>query len=357
MTEKEAVKSDGSHTGDVMIRFNVPAEGEGERLDAFLAEASPDEASADFYTAGQLSRSAIARLCTEGRVMVDGKVSTKRQKLRMGDEIVLNLPAPRAMEAKPEDIPLDIIYEDCDIIVVNKPSGMVVHPAAGNPDGTLVNALLAHCGDSLSGIGGVLRPGIVHRIDKDTSGLLVVAKNDASHASLAADIKKHEVQRTYIALLCGAPQEDHGTIDAPIGRHPTDRKKMAILRDPSYHARNAVTHWTIAERYTGASLAVCRLETGRTHQIRVHMSSLGHPVLGDPIYGGETGAVFAQNRALIHGQCLHAAQLVFTHPTTGKAMSFFAPCPADMQQLIDRLRATSGYSEPYKSIEDHTKNQ
>ena len=196
MTEKEALKNPGSQAGDVIIRFTVPNESNGERLDAFLAEASPDEASAELSPApGQLSRSAAARLCEEGRVTVCGKVSAKRQKLRAGDTITVSLPAPRPAEAQPEEIPLDVIYEDDDIIVINKPSGMVVHPAAGNPDGTLVNALLAHCGSSLSGIGGVMRPGIVHRIDNDTSGLLVVAKNDASHASLAADIKKHAVRR------------------------------------------------------------------------------------------------------------------------------------------------------------------
>ena len=356
MTEKEALKNPGSQAGDVIIRFTVPNESNGERLDAFLAEASPDEASAELSPApGQLSRSAAARLCEDGRVTVCGKVSAKRQKLRAGDIITVALPAPRPAEAQPEEIPLDVIYEDDDIIVINKPSGMVVHPAAGNPDGTLVNALLAHCGSSLSGIGGVMRPGIVHRIDKDTSGLLVVAKNDASHASLAADIKKHAVRRTYIALLCGAMQEDSGTVDAPIGRHPVDRKKMAVIRDPAYRSRDAVTHWQIAERYAGASLVVCRLETGRTHQIRVHMASLGHPVLGDPVYGGEASPIVAQNRSLIHGQCLHAARLELTHPRTGKIMIFTAPCPTDMQNLIDRMRLASGYTQPYTSIEEYIK--
>lgn len=358
MTEKEAVDLSGIQPGDITIRFTVPAESADVRLDAFLAEASPDEASADIYaSAGRLSRSAAARLCEEGRVTVGGETSNKRRRLHPYEKITVNLPPPRPSEAQPENIPLDIVYEDDDIIVVNKPSGMVVHPAAGNPDGTLVNALLAHCGGSLSGIGGVLRPGIVHRIDKDTSGLLVVAKNDASHAALAADIKRHAVRRTYTALLCGAPREDHGTVVAPIGRHPADRKKMAILRDPSLRAREATTHWKIAERYTGASLAVCRLETGRTHQIRVHMSSLGHPVLGDPVYGGEASPLCSQNRALIHGQCLHAARLELAHPMTGKKMSFFAPCPPDMQSLIDRLRRASGFSEPYKPIEEYTQDE
>ena len=233
---------------------------------------------------------------------------------------------------------------------------MVVHPAAGNYNGTLVNALLSHCGNSLSGIGGVIRPGIVHRIDKDTSGLLVVAKNDAAHTALAADIKRHYVKRTYVALLCGAPVEDSGTLNAPIGRHPTDRKKMAVIRAPEAHAREAITHWSICERYNGASMVVCRLETGRTHQIRVHMAYSGHPVLGDPVYGGETGDVYAKYRALIHGQCLHAARLEFTHPRTKESLSFTAPCPADMMTLINRLRASAGYSEPYSDIDRYTQN-
>lgn len=353
MTEKK----EAEHTGGLKIRLTVAEKDVGKRLDAFLAEASSNAASAGLFGGISLSRSAAARLCEEGLVALDGKTAVKKQKLTAGDEILVSLPAPRPAEAEPEDIPLDIIFEDSDIIVINKPSGLVVHPAAGNPDGTLVNALLAHCGTSLSGIGGVMRPGIVHRIDKDTSGLLVVAKNDAAHATLAADMKIHAVRRTYAALICGSPREDSGTVNEPIGRYPLNRKKMAVLRDPSMHAREAVTHWNICERYNGASLTICRLETGRTHQIRVHMAFIGHTVLGDPLYGGERGDVFTQNRQLIHGQCLHAARLEFNHPRTGEPMCFTAPCPDDMQRLIDKLRHASGYSEPFKSIKEYTKEQ
>ncbi len=347
--------SEAEPSEDNIIEFTVTASHGGERLDAYLAEASRDDASAELCEgAGLISRSAFSKLCENGGVSVNGQTAPKKQKLCAGDRITVRLPAPQPSVALPEDIPLDIVYEDGDIIVINKPSGMVVHPAAGNPSGTLVNALLAHCGDSLSGIGGVIRPGIVHRIDKDTSGLLVVAKNDASHLSLAADIKKHAVRRTYIALLCGIPSSDTGTVDAPIGRHPTDRKKMAVLRDPTYRAREAVTHYRVCERYIGASLVVCQLETGRTHQIRVHMSSIGHPVLGDPAYGGMSGSAFSANTSLIHGQCLHAARLELTHPTTHENMCFTAPCPDDMQTLIDRLRRGSGYTEPYETVEAYT---
>lgn len=221
MTEKK----EAEHTGGLKIRLTVAEKDVGKRLDAFLAEASSNAASAGLFGGISLSRSAAARLCEEGLVALDGKTAVKKQKLTAGDEILVSLPAPRPAEAEPEDIPLDIIFEDSDIIVINKPSGLVVHPAAGNPDGTLVNALLAHCGTSLSGIGGVMRPGIVHRIDKDTSGLLVVAKNDAAHATLAADMKIHAVRRTYAALICGSPREDSGTVNEPIGRYPLNRKK------------------------------------------------------------------------------------------------------------------------------------
>ena len=340
-----------------VVDLTVTADGDGARLDAYLADAysaSPEDIADG--AASSLSRSAAARLCDSGDVTVNGKKAAKKLRLSCGDKITVVIPRPVPLEACAEEIPLDVVFEDDDIIVINKPSGMVVHPAAGNYNGTLVNALLSHCGNSLSGIGGVIRPGIVHRIDKDTSGLLVVAKNDAAHTALAADIKRHYVKRTYVALLCGAPVEDSGTLNAPIGRHPTDRKKMAVIRAPEAHAREAITHWSICERYNGASMVVCRLETGRTHQIRVHMAYSGHPVLGDPVYGGETGDVYAKYRALIHGQCLHAARLEFTHPRTKESLSFTAPCPADMMTLINRLRASAGYSEPYSDIDRYTQN-
>lgn len=335
------------------VSYSVSFNDASSRLDAYVAEMAKCSPSDVERT---ISRSAAAKLCESGLVTVNGKPAVKKQKLNENDLVSVRIPAPRPTEAKAEEIPLDVVYEDDDIIVINKPSGMVVHPAAGNTDGTLVNALLAHCGDSLSGIGGVIRPGIVHRIDKDTSGLLVAAKNDAAHAALAEAIKRHDVKRTYVAVICGSMPDDSGTVNEPIGRHPADRKKMAVIRDLTGHARNAVTHWNICEHYTGASLVVCRLETGRTHQIRVHMAFLGHPVLGDPVYGGETGNVFSQNRGLIHGQCLHAARLEFVHPRTGKLLSLTAPCPDDMQTLINRLRISSGYSEPFTGGEIYTQN-
>lgn len=341
----------------IVVHLTVTADGDGARLDAYLAEAYSvsSEAIAE-GAASSLSRSAAARLCDNGDVTVNGKKAAKKLRLSCGDKITVAIPRPVPLEACAEEIPLDVVFEDDDIIVINKPSGMVVHPAAGNYNGTLVNALLSHCGSSLSGIGGVIRPGIVHRIDKDTSGLLVVAKNDAAHTALAADIKRHDVIRTYVALLCGVPAEDNGTLNAPIGRHPTDRKKMAVIRAPEAHAREAITHWNICERYNGASMVICRLETGRTHQIRVHMAYSGHPVLGDPVYGGETGDVYAKYRTLIHGQCLHAARLELTHPRTKELLSFTAPCPADMMTLINCLRASAGYSEPYSDIDRYTQN-
>ena len=230
------------------------------------------------------------------------------------------------------------MYEDGDIVVINKPTGMVVHPAAGNPSGTLVNALLHHCGDSLSGIGGVVRPGIVHRIDKDTSGLLVVAKNDDTHLSLSGQLKDHDVSRIYFAIVCGNPKNDHGTIDAPIGRSPVDRKKMAVIRDPLKNSKNAITHYTVLERFKGFAFVKCELETGRTHQIRVHMSSIGHPLLGDEVYGG-AGSKFCQvNKSLIFGQCLHAGELKLTHPKSNEEMRFFAPMPDFMEKLLEKLR-------------------
>ena len=247
-------------------------------------------------------------------------------------------PPVEPSEALPENIPLDIIYEDKDIIVINKPSGMVVHPAPGNPNGTLVNALLYHCKDSLSGIGGVVRPGIVHRIDKDTSGLLVVAKNDESHLFLSAQIKNHDVSRIYYAIVCGNVKNDQGTINAPIGRSPVDRKKMAVIKDPTKASREAITHYTVIERFCGFTFVRCQLETGRTHQIRVHMASIGHALLGDELYGGDKSKFGNATKSLIFGQCLHAGELILTHPKTKELMRFTAPMPDNMTQLIEKLR-------------------
>ena len=231
-----------------------------------------------------------------------------------------------------------MVFEDKDIIVVNKPRGMVVHPAPGNYSGTLVNALLYHCKGSLSGIGGVIRPGIVHRIDKDTGGLLVVAKNDASHLFLADQIRVHDVERIYYAIVLGNLKEDSGVVDAPIGRHPTDRKRMAVIRSPEMRSRNAVTHWSVVERFGAFTLVRCELETGRTHQIRVHMSSIGHPLLGDEVYGGAGTQFGAKNKKLIAGQCLFAAELRLTHPSTGEEMTFKADLPEYFEELLEKLR-------------------
>ena len=306
--------------------LTVTAEEAGARLDAYLASAT------------ELTRSAAARLMEEEQVTLNGKRANKKDKVKAGDVIIVLLPEPEPDEAIPQDIPLDIVYEDEDILVVNKPCGMVVHPAAGNPDGTLVNAILYHCGDSLSGIGGVIRPGIVHRIDKDTSGLLVVAKNDAAHLALSEQLKVHRVRRVYHAIAIGNLREDMGTVDAPIGRHPTDRKKMAVLRGADAHARDAITHYRMLERFAGMCHVECRLETGRTHQIRVHMASLGHPLLGDPVYGGANHKFCENHPALIHGQCLHAAELSLIHPRSGEEMHFTCPLPEDMERILELLR-------------------
>lgn len=310
--------------------FTVDAAHHGQRADAYLADVS------------ELSRSAAARLMEEGAVTRNGAPVGKKDKICEGDVICVALPEPEGAQAQPENIPLDVVYEDEDIIVINKPVGMVVHPAAGNEHGTLVNALLYHCGASLSGIGGVIRPGIVHRIDKETSGLIAVAKNDAAHIALSEQLKDHSMGRVYDAVVLGNLKEDSGTVDAPIGRHPVDRKKMAILRG-SEHAKEARTHYKVTERFSipgqGSMCRVeCRLETGRTHQIRVHMASLGHPLLGDTLYGGGGTRFEATHRALIHGQCLHAGQLHLTHPRTGAPMVFDAPLPEDTVRLIEILR-------------------
>jgi len=314
-------------------RYTVTEECVGERVDKFMTSATGE------------SRSLIAKLIDNGAVTVNGKATNKNYKLRAGDAVEVCFPEPEADEAVAEDIPLDIIYEDSDVIVINKPKGMIVHPATGIYTGTLVNALLYHCKDSLSGIGGVIRPGIVHRIDKDTSGLLVVAKNDEAHISLSEQLKTHEVSRVYHAIVIGNIKEDRGTIDRPIGRHPQDRKKMAVVTDPARQAREAITHFEVLERFqlpTGRFTYVkCRLETGRTHQIRVHMASIGHSLMGDLVYGGGNTKFEATNKALISGQCLHAKRLELTHPKTQEKMQFETVLPREFSELLDKLRKQS----------------
>ena len=293
----------------------------GVRLDKFIADADIG-----------VSRSAAAALIESGGVSLNGKGANKKQKLKVNDEVIVQIPDPVPYEAKAENIPLDIVYEDSDLLVVNKPKGMVVHPAAGNYDGTLVNALLYHCGDSLSGINGVMRPGIVHRIDKDTSGLLIVAKNDESHKILSGQIKEHSFSREYEAVVWGNVREDEGTVNAPIGRNPNDRKKMCITPKNS---KEAVTHYSVIARYKGYTHIRCVLETGRTHQIRVHMASLGHPVAGDLVYGVKS------ERAPFEGQCLHAKKIGFVHPTTGEYMEFDSELPAYFNNFLTKLRIIS----------------
>ncbi len=301
----------------------------GKRIDAWLSEALG------------ITRSAAVKLIENGNISLMGKNVAKSFKVAEGQEFEVTIPEPQPCEALPENISLDIVYEDSDLLVINKPKGMVVHPAAGNPGGTLVNALLYHCGSSLSGIGGVIRPGIVHRIDKDTSGLLVVAKNDETHIALSEQLKTHTVSRVYSAIAIGNFKEEKGTVDAPIGRHPADRKKMAVLRN-SESAREAITHYEVIERYGKLTYIKCILETGRTHQIRVHMSSIGHPLLGDEVYGGIGTKFEVQNRRLIKGQCLHAGELSFVHPRTGETMHFEVALPSYFAELTEKLRKTKG---------------
>ena len=292
-------------------------EAAGERLDSFLTARLPG-----------LTRSAAARLIETGQVLVDGKPARKSAKLAGGETVEVTLPDPEPADALPQDIPLDVVYEDDDVIVVNKPSGLVVHPAPGHPDGTLVNALLHHCGGSLSGVGGELRPGIVHRIDRDTSGLIIAAKNDAAHQALAAQLADHTLARTYEAVVVGALREDGGTVDAPTGRCPSDRKKMAVVPN----GKRAVTHWEVLERFPGLTHVRCRLETGRTHQIRVHMAHLGHPIYGDTVYGGKKPVPG------LTGQCLHAVGLRFVHPRTGETVELSCPLSGEFQALLEKLR-------------------
>jgi 23S rRNA pseudouridine1911/1915/1917 synthase len=296
----------------------------GERLDSYLASVA------------EMTRSAAAKAIEGGLVLVNGAPSQKKYAVKAGDEISFEPSEPEEYDVEPENIPLDIVYEDDMIIVINKPSGMVVHPAPGNYTGTLVNALLYHCKDSLSGVGGVMRPGIVHRIDKDTSGLLVVAKCDKAHVALSEELKYHGITREYRALCIGGFKEDEGTVDYPIGRHPKDRKKMAVVKEGG---REAVTHYRVLERFGGISYLALELETGRTHQIRVHMSYKGHPLLGDEVYGASKCRFEERHPRLFDGQALHATRLTLTHPETGERMSFDAPLPDNFQKALELLRA------------------
>ncbi len=293
---------------------------EGKRLDAFLAE-----------VVDGVSRSAAAKLIAGGNVLVNGKAASKSGKLTGTETVEVTLPEPEPIDAVPQNIPLDVVYEDADVIVVNKPAGLVVHPAPGHPDGTLVNALLYHCGDSLSGVGGALRPGIVHRIDRDTSGLIIAAKNDAAHQSLAAQLKDHTLARTYECIVVGSLREDTGTVDAPIARDARDRKRMAVVAG----GREAVTHWEVVARYAGHTHLRCRLETGRTHQIRVHLAHIGHPILGDTVYGAKKPVPG------LTGQCLHAVGLRFLHPRTGEAVELACPLPEEFTAMLQKLAKQS----------------
>lgn len=298
-------------------QYTVTAAEVGARIDLFLAEHF------------NVTRTAAARLLSEGAATVNGGEVAKNYKLRLGDAVSLELPPVKEVETKAENIPLTIVYEDEDIAVIDKPKGMVVHPAAGNEEGTLVNALLYHMGDRLSGIGGERRPGIVHRIDKDTSGLLVIAKNDFAHNILSEGLKTHSIDREYMAVAIGGFRDDRGTVNKPIGRNPKDRKKMAIVAD----GREAITHYTVAERFQGYTLLAVKLETGRTHQIRVHMASVGHPLLGDEVYGGKSSL-----KLPLAGQTLHAYRLTLTHPRMGETMTFESPLPAYFEAILEKLR-------------------
>lgn len=306
--------------------YTVTDADKGKRLDAFLAEVA------------DISRSAAAKLIDEGLAVVNGKSEPKKYAVKQNDVIDFTPPEIKEAEALPENIPLNVIYEDDYIIVINKPKGMVVHPAPGNYSGTLVNALLYHCKDSLSGIGGVMRPGIVHRIDKDTSGLLVVAKNDEAHAALSEELKYHGIEREYRALVTGGFKDDNGTVDYPIGRHPVDRKKQAVILDGSGSAREAITHYQVLERFGGVSYLALKLETGRTHQIRVHMSYTGHALLGDEVYAKNKTQFEKRHPSLFSGQALHAKKLTLTHPKTGERMCFECELPEEFEKALELLR-------------------
>ena len=293
------------------------ADNAGERLDAFVARVCPD-----------LTRSAAQRLIEEGAVTRNGKNAKKNDKLNLGDEIDVTIPEPKEVDIVAREMPLDIVYQDEDVLVINKPKGLVVHPAAGHQDDTLVNGLLFAMGDDLSGINGELRPGIVHRIDKDTSGLLAVAKNDLAHTMLASQLKDHSMYRMYDAIVCGSFREDSGTVDAPIGRHPSDRKKMCVT---ARNSKEAVTHWEVVKRYRGYTHIRCKLETGRTHQIRVHMAHIGHPLLGDVVYGHKKPELGQDS------QCLHAGALCFAHPRDGHPVMVFAELPEYFKKVLEKL--------------------
>lgn len=298
--------------------MKLRAETSGQRLDIFLAAAVPE-----------LTRSAAQRLLEQGNVTLDGAPLKKNARTEAGAEYELSLPELRETELVAQDIPLDVVYEDADVLVVNKPKGLVVHPAAGHEDGTLVNALLHHCGESLSGINGEKRPGIVHRIDMDTSGLLIVAKNDFAHQSLSDQLKDHTLRRTYECIVHGGFREDSGTVNAPIGRDPRDRKRMAVTERNS---RPAVTHWTVLARYGQYTHLQCRLETGRTHQIRVHMAYINHPIAGDPLYG------VRKPELGLTSQCLHARALTFRHPRTGEEITVTCPLPEEFERALEKLK-------------------
>jgi len=303
---------------DERVELTVSEEDAGRRLDALLAAMLPER-----------SRSSLQKQIEEGSVLLNGSPSDKNARPRAGDRITVLTPPPEVLSVLPEDIPLDIVYEDGELLVVNKPKGMVVHPAAGNEDGTLVNALLFHCGSSLSGINGVMRPGIVHRIDKNTSGLLIVAKTDRAHQGLAAQIQAHSFLREYEAVVYGAVKADSGTVDLPIGRSQQDRKKMCVTEKGS---RKAITHYSVLERFSGFTHIRCRLETGRTHQIRVHMAAVGYPVAGDEVYGPRK--VIER----LHGQCLHAKTIGFVHPVTGEQMFFDSELPEYFRAFLKSIK-------------------
>lgn len=299
-----------------MKEFIVNKETQSKRIDAYLSLKNSD-----------ISRVAIQRMLEEGNILVNGKKVKSSYKVQENDVITMQEEKPKETHLKAQNIPIQIIYEDTDIIVVNKPKGMVVHPANGNPDGTLVNSLMAICKDSLSGIGGEIRPGIVHRIDKDTSGILVVAKNDKAHINLSEQIKKHEVSKTYIALVKGIVKENEATINMPIGRSTKDRKKMAVRKD----GKEAITHFKVLKRYDAYTLLEVKIETGRTHQIRVHLSQIGYPIVGDVVYSN------GKNEWKIVGQCLHSKSLEFKHPTTNQTMYFEAPLPEYLENILEEL--------------------
>ena len=301
-----------------MTTLTLRADAAGERIDQFVSRSVEG-----------VTRSAAQRLLETGCVTIGGRPVKKNHRTEAGEEICVSLPDPEPVEIVPQNIPMDIVYEDGDVVVVNKPVGMVVHPAPGHPDGTLVNALLYHCGASLSGINGAIRPGIVHRIDRDTSGLIIAAKNDMAHLALAEQLKDHSLAREYAAVAVGNLREDAGTVDAPIGRHPVDRKKMCV---DVKNGRPAVTHWQVIERYSGYTYIRCRLETGRTHQIRVHMASIGHPLLGDTVYGRK------KPWPGLAGQCLHARRLRFRHPRTGEWVEVECPLPDWFEAVLEKLR-------------------